>query len=62
MSNMSYCRFRNTLQDLLDCESALNDADLDNPFSGLSDDEARAAKRLIKACERITLGYGEGSE
>ena len=30
MSNMSYCRFRNTLYDLQDCKRALNEGALDN--------------------------------
>lgn len=47
MSNMSYCRFRNTLEDLRDCREHMNDKDL-------LDDEARARKHLIELCEEIT--------
>lgn len=46
MSNMSYCRFRNTLEDLLDCEEHIGDEDLD-------DLEADARERLIASCKRI---------
>jgi hypothetical protein len=49
MANMSYCRFENTMRDLRDCEEALRRDGLD----GLSDDELRAAKRLIRVCASI---------
>lgn len=51
MANMSYCRFQNTLSDLADCEGALNDGCLDD--DDLSEDELRAAKRLIRLCKSI---------
>lgn len=51
MSNMSYCRFRNTLEDLQDCEENMADTD------ELSDDEARARKRLIALCMKIAEDY-----
>jgi hypothetical protein len=50
MSNMSYCRFHNTLADLLDCEDALSEM-LD--LSELSVAEQKSAKRLIQVCRRI---------
>lgn len=46
MSNMSYCRFQNTLEDLHDCYDNLYDDDL-------SEEETRARKRLIKLCKAI---------
>jgi len=46
MPNMSYCRFENTLADLLDCQAALLDDDL-------SDDEKKARRRLIRVCREI---------
>ena len=46
MSNMSYCRFQNTLSDLRDCEENLNDSDL-------SKEEHNARKRLIELCLSI---------
>ena len=49
MATMSYCRFENTLHDLRDCARALDDDGLE----GLSEDERRAAKQLIKLCKRI---------
>lgn len=54
MANMSYCRFRNTLKDLRDCEEAMNhgeDSDLDK-------EEERAKKRLIRLCVEIARDFG----
>ena len=45
MSNMSYCRFQNTLRDLRDC--------YENMDEELSDEENRARKQLIILCETI---------
>jgi hypothetical protein len=52
MSNMSDCRFRRIVTDLSDCEDAI-----DELFNGvtddgqpLSDDELRAARRLVTSC------------
>lgn len=53
MSNMSYCRFRNTLRDLLDCEIALDESDELNP------DEVHAKERLIFTCRRIVENHGD---
>lgn len=50
MSNMSYCRFRNTLNDLLDCEDALEAFVSED----LSEEEEVAKWRLIKTCTRIS--------
>lgn len=50
MSNMSYCRFYNTVQDLEDC--------LDNLYDDLSsDDEIRSRKRLIKIAYKIVADF-----
>ena len=51
MSNMSYCRFQNTLGDLRDCEDALDEE--------LSPDEARARRLLIELCARIAEDFGD---
>ena len=55
MSNMSYCRFQNTLPDLIDCNEALQDVD-DN-LAELSRDEARAANELIRICQEIAARF-----
>jgi hypothetical protein len=46
MGNMSYCRFRNTLNDLRECQEHIRDNDL-------SEEEEEARKDLIKLCEKI---------
>lgn len=46
MSNMSYCRFRNTKNDLRDCLNALTDNDL-------SREEHRARAILVELCHDI---------
>lgn len=57
MANMTYCRFRNTLNDLRDCSEALDEigGDLDE----LPEEERRAAKRLIELCLQVGEGYSE---
>lgn len=45
--NMSYCRFGNTLGDLRDCE--------ENFDSIHSEEELRAARKLVKVCQSIAL-------
>ena len=61
MANMSYCRFRNTLEDFRDCVDALqhfeySDEDADET---LSDEEARAAESLMELAFDIVdeLGF-----
>jgi hypothetical protein len=56
MSNMSECRYRHIVTDLSDCEDAIEEL-----FNGvtddgkpLSDDELRAARRLIASCPNRT--------
>lgn len=50
MANMSYCRFRNTLNDLQDCFDNFDDKDLD-----LSESNAR--RRLYLLCRDIVKSY-----
>jgi hypothetical protein len=52
MSNMSYCRFRNTLTDLEDCWENIADNDV-------SADEDEARDKLIKLCKRISEYFDE---
>lgn len=47
MTNMSYCRFRNTLVDLLDCYDNLD------TIPDLSLEERRAAWDLIEICRNV---------
>jgi hypothetical protein len=53
MSNMSYCRFQNTVLDMEDCISVLNDSE------ELSDDEANAKDRLIQLCVDVACEHGK---
>jgi hypothetical protein len=51
MSNMSYCRFHNTLQDLRDCYEAWDE--------DKSPEEKKAQARLLKLCQDIVGDYGD---
>ena len=57
MSNMGYCRFRNTLADLRDCQEHLDD----DP-DALSDEEQRARRWLIRRCVEIAGDYEDEVE
>lgn len=59
MANMSYCRFHNTLSDLHDCESALDDFINNDENSIESEEERRKAKQLIELCRSIADNYSE---
>ena len=54
MSNMPYCRFRNTEDDLDDCISALQEVDLPQ-----SKEECRAALRMQAKAELFVELMGE---
>lgn len=57
--NMSYCRFHNTLSDLNDCETALDDFINNGENSIESKEERRKAKQLIELCKYIADNYSE---
>ena len=57
MTNMSYCRFENTLDDLRDCQEAL-DA-IDGNLAELSKSEAAKANALILVCVDIAREHGD---
>ena len=65
MSNMSYCRFRNTVRDLDDCQHALEalfdpHGEYDpEDFAELSQEEQAAAARLVRRCAEIVRLVGE---
>ena len=50
MANMSYCKFQNTLSDLLDCEEALNTVDWDD----ISPEEKKAVREIAECCARMS--------
>ena len=55
MANMPYCRFRNTLEDLRDCQEELGE--LNDLEQITSPEEKRAAKALIKMCGEIASDW-----
>jgi hypothetical protein len=56
MTNMSYCRFRNTLEALRECADDLaNKETLDELASA---DEREAARRLLKLCDTLASDWG----
>lgn len=55
MSNMSYCRFQNTLGDLQDCNDNMDDGEM-------SEDEQIARMRLVQLCMEIAANYDELAE
>lgn len=65
MSNMSYCRFQNTLPDLRDCYENFDELLAENEMREESDirendkRELRCRKQMIKLCAQIALDYGE---
>ncbi len=54
MSNMSYCRFENTLRDLRDCYDALHDGEKPS-----SEGERRALNRLLETCSDMVADFWE---
>lgn len=55
MSNMSYCRFTNTLSDLEECYEHMDD-------ENLGDEETRSRKELIRVCMNIAQDYQDEIE
>lgn len=51
MANMSYCRFKNTLRDLVDCVNALEAVVYEG--ESISESEWEYAKRMKGWCERF---------
>jgi len=62
MSNMSYCRFQNTSQDLSDCHEALQEIVEGGDDCHLGEAELRAAKRLVGTCAEIILLLSESMD
>jgi hypothetical protein len=68
MANMSYCRFQNTVQDLRDCVTVVEDA-ADFYDLGLGSEEQQALERMrmlcqdfVDACNRLEEMTEEVSE
>jgi hypothetical protein len=58
MSNMSYCRFQNTSDDLEDCRDALMNR-IEGTEGKLSRDELHAAKRLASIAAVLLMALVE---
>lgn len=59
MSNMSYCRFENTFEDLEDCYDALiNEGGIEGLEEESSEYEKPYIKRLIELCKDISEEFG----
>lgn len=58
MSNMSYCRFNNTLKDLEDCNEHMRDNLSSAVRADDYDSEHSKRTRLIELCIRIASEYG----
>ena len=56
MSNMSYCRFENTLADLQDCQQALNSIYED--VAEMSRYEKNSVVELVALCKQISDEWG----
>ena len=57
MANMSYCRFENTLRDLLDCKEAIQTGEIPKETDKY---EYPAMLHLIGVCESIVRLRDEG--
>jgi len=60
MSNQSYCRYRNTLQDLRDCAEAIESEEFEETHalkSELSPEERQAKKALVELCQKIVDNF-----
>lgn len=57
MGNMSYCRFENTLNDLVDCKEALDSEGAEEIIEGANEYEKPKVKQLIKLCIEIADSY-----
>lgn len=53
MSNMSYCRYENTLQDLRDCFGDMQERAETDELEPLSQSEEDAKASLINLCQKI---------
>lgn len=61
MSNMSYCRFHNTLSDFMDCRHIVDSLD-EGEEPPLSRDEATAAANLMMAAVDLAVRLAEFAE
>lgn len=61
MSNMSYCRFENTLHDLADCLGAMEEL-IEGDEAALSGTELQCAEQLVEMCFEFVTKVCEATE
>lgn len=60
MPNQSYCRFQNTLDDLLDCNESLTDMiEGSKELSDTSGDELKAMRKMAYLVNEMKMGFEE---
>lgn len=60
MSNMSYCRFENTYNDLQDCYDALVEAgSIEKYEEGCNQYERPYVRNLVELCREIITDFGD---
>lgn len=62
MSNMKYCKFENTVEDVADCIEAFENANWDIDYMMLNastKDEARSIKQFVRLCKHIAEVFDE---
>lgn len=58
MSNMSYCRYRNTVEDLQDCSDAMF-KETGVELGGMDQEEFDARNQIIRVCQEIVGNFTE---
>lgn len=62
MSNMSYCRFENTYNDLLECQQALDEDGVIGVECHANNYERPYIRQLIELCQEIVVQYADDLE
>lgn len=62
MSNIGYCRFENTYQDLLECKEALHEEGITYLLENSNQYEKPYIKKLIELCTEISENFSEEIE
>jgi hypothetical protein len=60
--NLSYCRFENTYNDLVDCLDALDNSSVEKLEEDAGQYERKYIRKLIELCEEIAGNYGENQD
>ena len=58
MSNMSYCRFENTYNDLRDCQEELDNNSVEDLEKHANEYEKPYIRKLVELCKRIAEEHG----